>query len=290
MAFYAFRVAVRSILHEKWVNLLSVLTIATGLLFIAFVFLFVSNLHIATKKLPQKFSMMLYLKDNLSKEELENIINTARKNSAVKTVRHIPKDAALRELKTTLKNTEFVLDGLEENPLPDSIEIKLKSEAIGHDTVKKLASDFKKIEAIHEIEYGEKILSSIYSVKVGMETAGVMSIIIMSAGMIFVCYSTVKLLFYRRAEEIETCKLLGATRGFIRAPFIIEGAVIGFGGGLLALGSVLSLYYLIILKFISVSPLLKAVVFPLNILLFLPVAGLLIGTIGAGIAIGRIKY
>jgi cell division transport system permease protein len=291
MAFsYAFKLAARSILHEKWINLLSILTIASGLLFTAITVLSVYNVDTATKKLPEKFSVMLYLKDNLSREELENIINTARKDDAVKTVKYIPRDEAMKELKNTLKDTKYVLDGLGENPLPDSIEVKLKYEAVGPDIAKRLTAKLREIKGIDEIEYGEKFLSSIYSIKVGMNTIGIVFVIIMSAGMIFVCYSTVKILFYRKNDEIETYKLLGATGRFIRAPFIIEGAVIGFCGGLLSLIGILSLYYTVIFRLSYTIPLFKAIVFPVDISLFLPLIGLFLGMAGAVIAIGRIRY
>ena len=291
MAFpYAFRLAAQSILHEKWINLLSIFTIAAGLLFIAITILSVYNVDVATKKLPEKFSMMLYLKDNLSREEIENIINTVRKDGAIETVKYISKDEALKELKAMLKDTVYVLDGLGENPLFDSIEVKLKNVAVSPETAKRLAAELREIKGVGEIEYGEQFLSSLYSVKVGMKTITILFVIVMSVGMIFVCYSTVKILFYRKNEEIETYKLLGATRRFITAPFIIEGAVIGFSGGLISLFGILLLYYTVILKHSLTIPLFKAIIFPINIALFLPLAGLLIGMTGSAIAIGRIKY
>ena len=291
MAFpYAFRLAAQSILHEKWINLLSIFTIAAGLLFIAITVLSVYNIDVATKKLPEKFSMMLYLKDNLSREEIENIINTVRKDGAIETVKYISKDDALKELKAMLKDTVYVLDGLGENPLFDSIEVKLKNVAVSPETAKRLAAELREIKGVGEIEYGEQFLSSLYSVKVGMKTITILFVIVMSVGMIFVCYSTVKILFYRKNEEIETYKLLGATRRFITAPFIIEGAVIGFSSGLISLFGILLLYYTVILKHSLTIPLFKAIIFPINIALFLPLAGLLIGMTGSAIAIGRIKY
>lgn len=287
---YSFKLAARSILHEKWINLLSILTIAAGLLFTAITVLSVYNIDIATKKLPEKFSVMLYLQDNLSREEVENIINTAKKDGSVVKVKFISKDEALKELKSTLKDTEYVLDGLGENPLPDSLEIKLKSESIGPETVRKLTALLREIKGIHEIEYGEKFLSSIYSLRIGMKSVGIVFILILSAGMLFVCYSTVKILFYRKNEEIETYKLLGATKGFIRAPFIIEGAAIGFFGGLLSLIAILSLYYFFFFRLSLTIPLFKAIIFPTDISLALPLVGLILGIIGAAIAIGRIRY
>lgn len=189
-----------------------------------------------------------------------------------------------------MKNTDYVLDGLGENPLPDSIEIKLKSDAVTPDNVRKVTAGLKDLAGVNEIEYGEKFLSSIYSIKVGVKTVGFIFVIMLSAGMLFVCYSTVKILFYRKGREIETYKLLGATRGFIRAPFIIEGAVIGLSGGFLSFLGVMALYYLVFLKLSFTLPLFKTIIFPVDISFILPLSGLFLGIAGAIIAIGRIRY
>jgi cell division transport system permease protein len=286
---YSFRLAVQSILHEKWINLLSVLTIAVGLLFTVITILIVHNVDVATDKLPEKFSVMLYLNDNVSRQDVDNIITTAQKDDAVEKVRFIPKDEALKELKTSLKDTE-ILDGLGENPLPDSIEIKFRGESIGPETVKSFTTRLKEIKGVHDIEYGEKFLSSIYSLRVGMKTVGIVLIIVLSAGMLFVCYSTVKILFYRKEREIETYKLLGATKGFIRSPFLIEGAVIGFSGGLLSLIGILLLYYLVVLRLSLTFPLFRFIIFPIDMSFVIPLTGLFLGITGAAIAIGRIRY
>lgn len=243
-----------------------------------------------TQKLPDKFSIMAYLKDNISQNEIDNIINTARKNSIVDKVIHIPKEEALKELRTTLKNTDYILEGLGGNPLPDTIEIKLKRESVSPENVRNLSISLKDINGIDEVEYGEQFLSSIYSINMGIQTIGIVFIIIISTGMIFVCYSTVKILFYRKNIEIETYKLLGATKWFIRAPFLIEGAVIGLGSGIISLTGILLLYYMFFLKFSLSMPLFKAFIFPVNVGFILPLTGLFIGITGAIIAIGRIRY
>jgi len=287
---YPFRLAVQSILREKWVNLVSILTIAAGLLLTTVIVLTVYNIDLATKKLPEKFSMMVYLKDGLPQEQTKSILYDIKNVVAVKSVTYIPKDKALNELKSTFKDIAYVLDGLEENPLFDSVEVKLQSEAVGPETAKELTAKFNKIKGIEEIEYGEKFLSSIHSLKVGIKNIGFLFVVIMSVGMIFVCYSTVKILFYRKNKEIETYKLLGATKGFIRAPFVIEGAVIGLSSGILSLAGILSLYYVIIYKLSFAIPLFKTIIFPINMSFFLPLIGLLIGMTGAFLAIGRLKY
>jgi len=287
---YSFRLALQSILREKWIYLLSVMTIAAGLLFTTITVLFVYNIDSATKKLPEKFSVMLYLSDTISQQERDNIITTVQKDRAVDKAVFIPKDQALKELKSTLKDSAFILEGLGENPLPDSLEIKFKSDAVGPDAVQRLANSVKDMKGIQDMEYGENFLSAVHSLRTGMKTIGMTIFIIMSVGMLFVCYSTVKILFYRKDREIETYKLLGATRSFIRTPFLLEGAVIGFAGGLLSLIGILTLYYVLVFRLSSTFPLLKLIAFPIDLSLAIPLSGLLIGITGAAIAIGRIRY
>lgn len=287
---YALRLALQSILHERWINLLSVLTITAGLLIAAFTALSLYNVNVTMKRLPQKVSMMLYLRDNLSREKVQNILNTAKRNSAVEKAKYISKDEAIKELKAVFKDASYIFEGLGANPLHDSIEIRLKGEQAVPETAKRLAAEMAKVEGINDIEYGEKFLSSLYSFGIGIKTAGILFIIIMVGGVIFVCYSTVKILFYRKKEEIETYKLLGATRSFIRAPFIVEGATIGLCGGLLSLIGILLLHYVVFLKLSLSIPLFKAIVFPISLTPLLPLTGCLLGMTGAAIAIGRIRY
>jgi cell division transport system permease protein len=287
---YAFAAAFRSMLHDKWINILSIFTVAAGLLFTSITLLAVYNIDALTKKLPEKFSIMLYLRDNLSREQINSLMEAANSTGKIERTVYIPKDEALRELKTTLKDTDYILDGLEENPLPDVIEIKLKSTSVSPESVKTLTSELKALKGIQDIEYGEKFLSAIYSIKTGFKSIGIISVVLMTAGMFFVCYTTVKILFYRKKPEIETYKLLGATRTFIRAPFILEGATIGLTGGLISASVMFLLYSLVFFQLRIAIPLFNAVIFPINLVFLLPLAGLLFGIIGAFIAIGRIRF
>jgi cell division transport system permease protein len=286
---YAMKVAVRSMLKEKWINLLSVMTIAAGLLIISLGFFIFYNVDIATRNLPDKFSMTVYLDNSIQQESVERIIESFRKEKAVLSVRYIPKSEALGELKSALKNSDYVLEGLMDNPLPDSLEIKLKKNLVETETAQQLAVEALKIKGVTDVDYGEKFLATLITVRKGFKILSMLFAAILSTGIVFVCYSTVKILFYRRADEIETCKLLGATRTFIRTPFLIEGGIIGGLGGLLSLLGCFFLYYALLRLSISM-PVLKAILFPSDIFLFLPVMGMLLGITGAVIALGRLRY
>lgn len=287
---YSIRAALQSLYRERWINLLSVLSMATSLLIIAIASITLYNIDHFSKKLPERFSMVIYLKDDLSESERQDLLLTIKKKGLVAAVRYISKDEALKELRSSLKEADYILEGLKENPLPASIEVRLKKEAVSPDKVAMFVSSLRGIKGVEDVQYGEGFLLSLNSLKRGLETAGVVVTAIMVIATVFISYSTVKILFYRKKEEIETLKLLGATRGFIRIPFLIEGGVIGFTGGLISMIFLFLFYYLLFLRLGSTMLIInRAVLYPS---MFAPIAvvGLFLGIIGALIAVGRIRY
>jgi cell division transport system permease protein len=287
---YPVRSAVSGLWREKWINLLSVLTIASGLFLISVAFLLVFNLSAAVRDLPERFSMMAFLEDGLSAERMQKIVTDTRAMPGVRSARFISREEALRELRVTLEDSGQVLEGLDENPLPASVEVKVKESAVTVERAGELARRMEALEGVEDVQYGERVLSIIQSVRRYTETLGALLVGVLAAGMVFVCYSTVKILFYRKRAEIDTIKLLGATKGFIRAPFLIEGGVLGAAGGGVSVLGLLALYSSLYLKLAGSFPLLKALVLPGWFLLYPPALGLAIGVAGAYIAIGRIRF
>jgi cell division transport system permease protein len=196
----------------------------------------------------------------------------------------------LKELRKTLKDADYILEGLNEAPLPASLEIRLKRGSVQPESVKAFIADLRKMNGIEDIQYGEKLLSSIHSIRSGVRTAGIIFMVIMGAGITFICYSTVKILFYRRKEEIETLKLLGATRTFIRTPFVLEGSALGAAGGAAGLAVLFGFDLGVLRGLVSSAPLFGSVVFPMFLVPALPAAGLFLGFAGALIAVGRIRF
>jgi cell division transport system permease protein len=287
---YSVKIALQSLLHERWINLLSMITIAMGLMVMTLVALCIYNVDLFTKRLPEKFSVVAYLKEGIIEADLQNILASLKKNKDVEKVRYISKTEAFQELRNTMRDADYILEGLNENPLSASIEIRLKREAVTPESVISFVSDIKKMTGVDDVQYGAQFLSSIHSIKTGVRTVGFTLTAVMTAGIIFICYSTVKILFYRRKEEIETLKLLGATRGFIRTPFLVEGGIIGIIGACMSLATILFFYQSIFKKLTVTAPLFTAVVLPPAVILFLPAAGLFLGITGALIAIGRIRF
>lgn len=277
--------------REKWIYLLSILSIAVGLFIVALVLVAVYNVHSMAERLPERFSLTVYLKDDISPEEKSRLLEAIRAKKHVRKVNYISKEDAIKELGQALKDSAYLIEGLEANPLPASIELKLRQDYVKKELVKELAQELKAMGGVEDTQYGEQFLGSIQAIMAGVRVAGIAFLTAILLGVLFVCYSTVKILFYRKTDEIETLKLLGASSWFIRMPFLAEGSFIGFMGGVVALLAGYGLFEGFFLGgFSSTVPVLRGVLVPSSFLLNLPISGLIIGFLGALVALGRIRF
>lgn len=286
---YIIKSAFQSLYREKWINLLSMFAIASSLLILLITFLLVYNFHLATNRLPELFSLVIYLKDNVSKDETEKIITQLKQRNEVSGVRYLSKADALIEFKKTVKGAGTILEGLDENPLSSYIEIKLKKDFVSGPSVEVISEDIRKIQGVDEVYFGEKIAETIYFLKKSSQAVGIFLFLVISVVVIFISYSTVKILFYRKKDEIEILRLLGATNGFIRAPFILEGGLIGSVGGILGAAGVVIIYLLIKYKLSTVIPIFEGTVMPWVIMPLSLLISFMLGVIGSLIAIGKIR-
>ncbi len=289
---YCLQTAVKNLIHEKWINILTVLTIAVGLMILGTFILITLNLDATIKQWAKGFELVVYLKDDISADEEKLLNEYLQENPDIIETKYISKDLALKELQQTLGPTNSILEGFTENPLPASFELKLKPEALDPIRIKLKSSQIKQLAGVDDVQYGEKWLSSLNIISKGMKiiTAFIGNIIFIAVA--FATYSTIKILFYRRVEEIETLKLLGATRSFIRLPFLLEGVFVGLCGGIVSISGLLAIYYSTTSKIIEFLPSLKGMMmfFPPESYPVAPIAGALMSLIGSFFAIGKIRY
>lgn len=287
---YPMHVALQSIWREKWINLLTVLAVAASLLMVTLMYFALYNLEQITGKLPERFSIAAYLKEGLSQQEVQALIAQIKKQDYVADVKYIPKEQALEELKKAVADIGPVLEGMQDNPLSSSLEVRLRQEYVSASSVKKIAEGLKTLPGIDAIYDGERIAETIAHIKYSAMTFGLSIFALISFGVIFVIYSSVKNLFYRKRDDIEILKLLGATAWFIRGPFLMEGGVIGLFGGLFGLLGAYLCFFAMTEQLSVQFPMLRLLEFPHTIVVALPLIGLVFGVCGAIVAIGRIRF
>ena len=289
---YSLQSAIKNLWGEKWINILTVLTIAVGFSILGIFMLITMNMDITIKKWARDFGLIVYLEDDITSKEKNMLRQYFSKDPDILEVRYISKDTALVELRQALGGTDTILKGIEDIPLPSSFELQLKPDALTPSNIRQKALEIKGLSGVEEVQYGERWLWSLNAVSTGAKIVGLFLGTAIFVAIIFTTYSTIKILFYRRVEEIETLKLLGATKGFIRLPFLIEGLFIGTLGSISGFIIVYSLYALTSVKLAGFLPSIKGAVtfFPPSTYPIFPIAGALMGLIGSFLAIGRIKY
>ncbi len=289
---YSVQTAFKSILRDKWLNLLTILSIGIGLLILSAFVTITLNMDSLLKRWSKSFGIVVYLDNSLNVEAENTLKDFFQRDPDIIEVKYISKGEAIEELKLVLGSNAQIIQGLKENPLPSSFELKLKNELLNMSTVKQKAAEISNMTGIDEVQYGEKWLSSLNTISRIMKLSALFLGTAIFIAITFISYNTIKIFFYRRNDEIETLKLLGATRAFIRLPFLFEGLFIGLIGGIFASFSLFGLHSLVLSKGTELMPAIRAILisFPLAVYLSVPLAGAVMSFTGSLIAVGKIKY
>ncbi len=290
--FYYFQSAFKNIWREKWINLLTILSISIGLLILCAFALLSLNMDSVLRHWSKGFGIVVYLDEAISKQEEKDIENQFLNDPDIIKVNYISKEQALIDVRDTLGTDAVILDNIKENPLPSSFEIKLKNDLLNASYVKDKSSELRKMKSISEVQYGEQWLSSLNTISETMMTGAAILGFAIFIAVTFITYSTIKIFFYRRKDEVETLKLLGATKSFIRVPFLVEGLFIGVMGGILSSLTVFSAHSFATLRIAEFMPSIRSslAILPYSAYIAIPVAGALMSLIGSYIAVGKIRY
>jgi len=289
---YAFETALKSLWHDKWINLVTLISISVSLLLLSIYITVTINLDMILKQWSKGFGIVVYLKDDLTKTEEETIRRIFKNDPDILEADYISKEDAMKELSKTLAQIPYISAVLKENPLPASFELKLKKDMPEPLFIEKKVAEIRKMPGVADVDYGEKWLSSLNTISHGMNFVAFFIGTSISIGIIFITYSTIKILFYRRMGEIETLKLLGATRTFIRLPFLLEGLIIGSIAGFISSLLLINIDNYFKMRLIEFMPSLRTIMMslPLKVYMIIPIIGGAMSLIGSFFATGRIRY
>lgn len=289
---YCFQAAFKSIWREKWINMLTILSISIGLLLLCTFVIFTSNMDSVLQRWSKNFGMVVYLTDDVGQAGEDALKIIFQQDDDISKVQYISNVQALEEIRNALGSNALILDDFQENPLPSSFELKLKSELLEPAIVKEKAAQISKMPGVEEVQYGEKWLSSLYIISKTLKIGAICFGFAMLIAITFITYCTIKIFFHRKNDEIETIKLLGATRAFTRLPFLIEGIFIGTMGGIISSIIIFGTYSFATIKIIEFLPSIGLMLssIPLLAYLLIPVAGATMSLLGSFIAVGKIRY
>ena len=192
---------------------------------------------------------------------------------------------AEKRLRGRLKGQESLLEGITPEVLPASLEISLDRKHRENEAVAAYVRSLKQIQGITEVQYGEEWVKRFNSFMNLFRLMGALLGGFMTIAVLFIVSNTIKLTIYARKEELELLGLVGATRFFIKAPFLIEGVLQGAAGAVLSLVALLGCYFAFLRNagnFLGINPVSAGLSFlPASHLAAIVCGGVLLGFIGS---------
>lgn len=176
--------------------------------------------------LERKVEVTAFLADGIEESKLAEIVAELKSTGLTPGVRIVTKEEAMETLKRDLGEESDVLGFLDSNPLPGSLEIKLKNPL----DVEKILEVLKKFIWVEEITYGKGVVRKLVAISRIMRISGFMLVLLLGVASLVTISSTIRMTIYSRRDEIEIMQLVGATNWFIRWPFVIEGFMQGLFG------------------------------------------------------------
>ncbi len=233
--------ALADIRSNKFLNLITIITISLSILVVSVFLLFFENTGRVIESWNQGGRAMIYLKKEFNIDMLPQLKTKINSLGDIDEMVYISKAKALDTLKKNTAAQTAFLKTLNENPLPDALEIKIRSYN-NFQEIESLAQNIKAIDIVDDIEYGQSWLGNFLKIFNLFKITGYAMCGFFFLMALFITANTVRLAFYSRRLEVEIMRLVGATETFIKAPFYIEGIVQGFLGGVLGISSLLITY------------------------------------------------
>lgn len=245
--FYTLKQGIKNIFRNGWYSLASLATISACLLLFGAFFAIVINVVNIVKAAEEGVAVTVFFDEGLGDDKIAQIGEMISKRSEVRDVNFVSADDAWAVFKEEMG--EYA-EGITENPLADSANYEIYLNRI--EDQNSLVEYLESVEGIREVNRSDLTANILTGMNSLMGYLAVAIILILLAVSIFLISNTVMIGISMRKEEITIMKYIGATDFFVRAPFVVEGLIIGLVGSAIPLGLIYSLYNYII-EFITVN-------------------------------------
>ena len=283
---YALTTAAVNFWRHRTMSLAAVFAAAVMMLMLNGFVIVVSNLNVAMGALEQKVNVIAYLKDDAPAPEIARLQERLRANPLVAEVAYLSKDDAMARLKQQLADRKELLDMVTGNPLPASVEVRLRD----GNRLNELAAQLRRESAVEDVTLQQDVVDNLLRITNFARVAGLVMVIGLMGITLFVIVNTIRLAVYARRQEIEIMKLVGATDWFIRWPFVLEGVLCGLLGALLTSALIGAAYDPMQAQFLSLVQFLPVNLepgFPLRLAGLTAAVGITIGAAGSFISVRR---
>ncbi len=276
----------RLALREVWtafrrapgLGVLSVFTVAFSLFAVGLFGLVAYNTRLALERLEERVEIRAYVTEGTEADAVAAAVGDVRAFPEVASVTYVTPEDALKKARTEM--AEFQ-DVFEPEFLPASLEVRLRPGMRSPEMVKAVSERLKAYNFVDDVRYGEEWVQKFYSVRRAATAAGIVLGIAFAFAAMIIIGSTIRTSVLARSREIGIMRLVGATDGFIRAPFLIDGLLKGLIGGTMAVA------LLWVTRAALTATVFSFQFFPTPVLVAGVLAGAVIGLLGSAVSVGR---
>jgi cell division transport system permease protein len=223
--------------HSPGVNLLAVATLASALFLAGLVMLVISNVEDRVRALHEEVSVQVYLHDGVAEPLLGRLRADAAALEGVSRVEYVDKAEALLRYREWASEMADLVEELQTNPLPASLEVYLHPGPRAEELGAAVALEMNGREGVEEARFDRAWVRRLEALLQVARIGGLGLALVVFAAVIFVMASVLRLAVIARRNEIDIMLLVGATPAFVRGPFLVAG----LGQGLVASGLALGL-------------------------------------------------
>jgi cell division transport system permease protein len=279
------REALLSFRRAPLLSALSITTIAFSLFTVGLFGLVAVNLRQALRGLEERVEIVAYILRGTAAETIAIASQDIAAFPEVQDVNYVSEEVALQRARTELVEFRDAYRDLQVNPLPASVEVRLKDGYRDAATVERVAQRLRGFGFIDDVRYGREWVQKLDSLRNITGLVGLVIGLAFAAVAVVIIGVTIRLTILQRAREISIMRLVGATNWFIRGPFLLEGALKGLLGGLLSLVFCYAGYLLFRDK--SGGTLSGLVFFGPEQMVLIIIFGILLGLAGSLVSVGR---
>ncbi len=238
----------KSVIKQKKMTSASIVIMCATMFMFGMFFLIGENINFIMKQVESQQGMKVVIKEDLSEDKIEELGNKIRQVDGVNKATFNSKEDALATVKTWLGTHQDLITGYDEdNPFPASYFVTLTDLTKNKD----VQDQIKSLDGVEEITSNNDTISNLASVANGIQIVTIILLLLLVIISIFIISYTIKLTVYARRREISIMKYVGATNGFIRGPFVVEGIIIGVISAFITLGVVGLVYNTTISKVLT---------------------------------------
>jgi cell division transport system permease protein len=232
---YILQDALVNIRRSGWGGLASIGTIAVSFVIVGIFLVITRNLGALVVEWKEQFQVTVFLEDGITSEQLALLKKRIQSERAVKAMTFTSKEEALQSFKRELKGKESLLEGLGENPIPASLQLRIHEPHQTPEALRQFTTFLGRLEGVDDVLYGQEWVDRLTAAIRMLRLLGLSVGLALGMASLLIVSNTIRLAVYSRAEEIQIMRLVGATKMHIRAPFLLEGMIQGGLGAALAL-------------------------------------------------------